>query len=274
MSIDELQSSLLVHEHKMNQQDKEEQALQVSTSKGGGHGRGRGRGRGCNDGRGRGGNDGRHSNKKYEDFDSQGRGKGHDNNNNHSTPSKSKSTDKSRIECFRRHKFGHYKLECPYLSKERWWKAVQFCIEGRRSVFVDGLSLKEETRKKFLWYLDTGCSNHMSGEKSIFSELDEALRDVVKFSDGSIVSIMGKGKLAIQTNKNSIQTISNVLFVLDLRTNLLNVGQLQEKGYGIFIKNGFCRIEDKKLGLIAKVNMTVHRMFLLCLHDTDWERRK
>ncbi|KAA8550309.1 hypothetical protein F0562_001993 [Nyssa sinensis] len=91
MSIDELQSSLLVHEQKMNRQDKKEQALQASASKGGGQGRGRGRGRG--------GNDGRHSNQKFEDFDSQGRGKGHDkNNNNHSTPSKSKSADKSRVD--------------------------------------------------------------------------------------------------------------------------------------------------------------------------------
>ena len=103
MSIDELQSSLLVHEQKMNRQDKEEQALQASASKGGGQGRGRGRGR----------NDGRYSNQKSEDFDSQGRGKGHDNNNNnHSTPYKSKSVDKSRVECYRCHKFGHHMLEC------------------------------------------------------------------------------------------------------------------------------------------------------------------
>ena len=97
---------------------------------------------------------------------------------------------------------------------------------------------KEETHNKFLWYLETGYNNHMSGEKSVFSELDEAFRDVVKFGDGSTVFVMGKGKVAIQNNKNSIQTISNVLFILDLRINLLRVGQLQDKGYGISIKNG------------------------------------
>ena len=78
----------------------------------------------------------------------------------------------------------------------------------------------------------------MSGEKPIFFQLDEAFRDVVKFNDGSTVSVMGKGKVVIQTNRNSIQTISNVLFVPNLRTNLLSVGQLQDKGYGISIKNG------------------------------------
>ncbi|KAA0047550.1 putative mitochondrial protein [Cucumis melo var. makuwa] len=35
----------------------------------------------------------------------------------------------------------------------------------------------------------------------------------------------------------------------DLKTNLLSVGQLQEKGYEIFIKNGVCRVHDKKIRL-------------------------
>ena len=83
--------------------------------------------------------------------------------------------------------------------------------------------MKEETHNN-LWYLDTGYSNHMCGEKSAFSELDKAFRDVVKFGDDSKVSVIGKGKVAIQNNRDSIQTISNVLFVPDLRTNLLSVG--------------------------------------------------
>lgn len=127
--------------------------------------------------------------------------------------------------------------------------------------------VKEETHKN-LWYLDTGCINYMCGEKSVFSELDEDYRDVVKFGDDSKVSVMGKGKVAIQTNENSIQTISNVLFVPDLRTNLPSVGQLQEKGYEISIKDGVYRIRDEKLGLVAQVNMTANKMFTLYLHNT------
>ncbi|CAL5343355.1 unnamed protein product [Camellia sinensis] len=92
--------------------------------------------------------------------------------------------------------------------------------------------VKEETHKN-LWYLDTGCSNHMCGEKSSFSKLDKAFHDVVKFGDNSKVSVMGKGK-----------------------------------GYGISIKNGVCRIVDEKLGLVAQVNMTANRMFPLYLNNT------
>ena len=126
---------------------------------------------------------------------------------------------------------------------------------------------KEETYNN-LWYLDTGCSNHMCGDKSTFSDLDEPFRDSVKFGDNSRVSVMGKGKVTIQTKGNFVQTIFNVLFVLDWRTNLLSVGQLQEKGYEISIKDGVCRIEDAKLGLIAQINMTANRLFPIYLHNT------
>ncbi|KAG6488357.1 hypothetical protein ZIOFF_049600 [Zingiber officinale] len=80
---------------------------------------------------------------------------------------------------------------------------------------------EKEKTQRHVWYLDTGCSNHMSGEKDTFSDLDETFRSSVKFGDNSTISVMGKGKL-------------------------------QEKGYEIAIKEGVCRIQDAKLGLIAQ----------------------
>jgi hypothetical protein len=43
------------------------------------------------------------------------------------------------------------------------------------------------------WYLDTGAMNHMTGRGNVFSELDRAVQGVVKFGDGSVVNISGKG---------------------------------------------------------------------------------
>lgn len=128
--------------------------------------------------------------------------------------------------------------------------------------------VKEETQPN-MWYLDTGCSNHMCGDKKTFSDLDESFRNIVKFGENSTVSIMGKGRVTIQTKGKSSHTISNVLFVLDLKTDLLSVGQLQEEGYEISIKDGVCQIQDPKLGLIGQVNMMANCMFPLYLHNTN-----
>ena len=40
---------------------------------------------------------------------------------------------------------------------------------------------------------------------------------------------MRKGNVTIQTKGNATHTIANVLFVPNLKTNLLSVGKLQEK---------------------------------------------
>ena len=89
------------------------------------------------------------------------------------------------------------------------------------------------------------------GENAAFSDLDESFCSSVKFGDDSKIFVTRKGKVTIQTKGNSTHTIANVYFVPDLKTNLLRVGQLQEKGYEIFIKDGLCQIQDAKLGLIA-----------------------
>ena len=48
-----------------------------------------------------------------------------------------------------------------------------------------------------------------------------------------------------------METISNVLYALDLKSNLMSVGQLQEKGYVISIQNGACEIYDPTRSVIV-----------------------
>jgi len=89
----------------------------------------------------------------------------------------------------------------------------------------------------------------------------------VKFGNNSKAAAIGKGQVLIQTSRDYSHTITDVLFVPDLKTNLLSIGQLQEKGYDISIKDGFCRIQDAKLGLIAQVKLTRNRGFPFYLHN-------
>lgn len=95
--------------------------------------------------------------------------------------------------------------------------------------------VKKETQPN-IWYLDTDCNNHMCGDKKAFFDLDESFCNTVKFGDNSTVSVMGKGRVTIQTKENSTYGISNVLFVPHLKTNLLSTSQLQEEGIGFLLK--------------------------------------
>jgi hypothetical protein len=43
------------------------------------------------------------------------------------------------------------------------------------------------------WVLDAGATNHMTGCRGVFSDLDKNIANTVHFGDGSIVNIEGRG---------------------------------------------------------------------------------
>jgi hypothetical protein len=43
------------------------------------------------------------------------------------------------------------------------------------------------------WYLDTGASNHMTGDEHVFAEISRKVTRTVRFGDGSLVEIQGRG---------------------------------------------------------------------------------
>lgn len=51
---------------------------------------------------------------------------------------------------------------------------------------------REDDAHHDIWYLDTGASNHMMGDHTVFAELDTGIGGVVKFSDGPIIDISGR----------------------------------------------------------------------------------
>ncbi|RDX98766.1 hypothetical protein CR513_18269, partial [Mucuna pruriens] len=103
-----------------------------------------------------------------------------------------------------------------------------------------------------IWYLDTGCSNHMCGKKELFSSLNETVKSTVKFGNNTNIPILGKGRIAIKLKDGSQNFISDVFYAPGLHHNLLSMGQLSEKGYNMQILNGYCTLIDKNGRFVAK----------------------
>ncbi|GJT74019.1 zinc finger, CCHC-type containing protein [Tanacetum coccineum] len=56
---------------------------------------------------------------------------------------------------------------------------------------------KYATTDASMWYLDNGASNHMTGTKSHFRDINESVTGRIRFGDGSYVQIKGKGSILL-----------------------------------------------------------------------------
>nr|GEX33863.1 retrovirus-related Pol polyprotein from transposon TNT 1-94 [Tanacetum cinerariifolium] len=95
-----------------------------------------------------------------------------------------------------------------------------------------------------LWYLDSGCSKHMTGDRSQFTNFVSKFLGTVKFRNDHVAKIMGYGDYQIGN-----VTISRVYYVEGLGHDLFSVGK-------------FC-------DSILKVAFRQHTCFIRNLEDDD-----
>ena len=80
------------------------------------------------------------------------------------------------------------------------------------------------------WLIDSGCTNHMTHDKSLFKELKSTEISKVRIGNGDHLPVKGIGTVAIKTS-TGLKRISDVLYVPEIDQNLLSVGHLIEKGF-------------------------------------------
>ncbi|KAF2318838.1 hypothetical protein GH714_011074 [Hevea brasiliensis] len=102
------------------------------------------------------------------------------------------------------------------------------------------------------WYLDTGATNHMTGDKHCFVEIDDSICGKVKFGDGSVIDIQGFGSVMFQCKNGEHLTLTNVYYIPKLKSNIISLGQIDESGGRILIECGALRVYDNSNRLIIK----------------------
>ncbi|TXG67975.1 hypothetical protein EZV62_009250 [Acer yangbiense] len=150
------------------------------------------------------------------------------------------------------------KYECPTLNKEANYAELD---EEEEILLMSHVEL-HEARREDAWFLDFGCSNHMCGDKTMFCELNEGFRQLVKLGNNTRMTVLGKGNVKLYLD-GFHHVVTDVFYVPELKNNLLSVGQLQKKGLTILIKTGMCKIYHPVRGLIIQTRMTANKMFVL-----------
>ena len=105
----------------------------------------------------------------------------------------------------------------------------------------------------------------MIGSKEAFFELDDNVTGTVKFSDGSRVAIQGHGTIIFRCQNGEHRALTDVYCIPQLRSSIISIGQLDERGSEVLIKDGVLRIRDQEQQLLAKVKRSQNQLYLLDL---------
>ena len=92
-----------------------------------------------------------------------------------------------------------------------------------------------------LWYLDSGCSRHIIGDRSIFKVFESKKGGNVTFGDGSKSQIKGKGVISLP----GLPDITNILYVEGLRVNMLSISQICDQDFMVLFLKGKCLVMDE-----------------------------
>ena len=209
---------------------------------------------------------------------------------------KKKKFDKRKIKCHNCGIMGHFKSECKKPPKEKALMAkggddgdmmlmVEVCelmdedSPAPKAPATEVVTLIEEAvylhdkkrmnTSRHVWYLDTGASNHMTGDKDQFSELSVSVGGTVRFCDGRTVDIAGRGTVLFELKNGGHKVLTDVYYIPKLKSSIISLGQLEERGCKIVLEDGFLWGYDRQRMLIMKVQRSPNRLYVLNLDRVD-----
>ena len=86
--------------------------------------------------------------------------------------------------------------------------------------------------------MDSGCTNHMTGDKELFTEekLTKSTQRYITFGDNNKGKVLGLGKVAISKDKH----IDKVMLVESLGFNLMSISKLCDMGVLVLFSGTRC----------------------------------
>ncbi|GKV15616.1 hypothetical protein SLEP1_g26391 [Rubroshorea leprosula] len=110
------------------------------------------------------------------------------------------------------------------------------------------------------WYLDSGCSRHMTGDPSQFLSLMPL--------DGGTVTFGDNGKGIGEIGNKSI-SFDDVWYVDGLKHNLLSISQLCDRMLNVVFFKSHCKIIDSRNDQVLFVGKRLKNVYVIDLHDID-----
>eukprot|EP00253_Pinus_taeda_P004307 PITA_04307 len=103
-----------------------------------------------------------------------------------------------------------------------------------------------------IWYVDSGASSHMTGNKEFFDSLEEVINgSKIYLGDDNVYQIKGHGVISVKLPNGKISHLSNVLYVLGIKKNLISVSMMADQDMHVEFFKTHCVIKDCRDEIVA-----------------------
>ena len=192
---------------------------------------------------------------------------------------------RERPKCRHCKKLGHVEAKCwkkhPHLNPHKKTDTAMIATGDAEDPIVCLLAnhakYKAQVKSDKIsdWFIDSGCSNHMTHDKSLFSSYTKLPKTgSVELGNGDKTSIVGQGTVQVRIKvKGEARncSLANTYYVPGLDYNLMSVPMLDKRGLSTKFENKKCLISRKgnllatgsmssnlyKLDVLAKSNVSV-----------------
>ncbi|XP_058759183.1 uncharacterized protein LOC131632455 [Vicia villosa] len=120
------------------------------------------------------------------------------------------------------------------------------------------------------WYLDFSCSMHMKGRKDWFVKINQATKNKVKFTDDTTLTVDGTCDVLIIKRGDGYSLSKDVLYIPEIKCNLIRTGQLLEKGYMIHMEDKTLHVMDANRTFKVELMVTAHRCLATTVSQEEW----
>ncbi|KAA0032034.1 F5J5.1 [Cucumis melo var. makuwa] len=138
-----------------------------------------------------------------------------------------------------------YKLRQDQLRQQKYWNrshAQPYMVWTIKSAERCKIAFTSVQTADDVWYFDSGCSRHMTGNRSYSTKLKDCVTGRVTFGDGAKGKIIANGNIG----KNNLPRLNDVRYVDGLKANLISISQLCDQDYKISFDDIGCVVMNKE----------------------------
>jgi hypothetical protein len=118
-------------------------------------------------------------------------------------------------------------------------KVTHYCLTGK----LENSKILKSSKS---WFIDSGCRNHMTFDRSQFSSYVSQPPGVVYMDKKGTAEVTGKGNITVELKvdgRRQMCILKDVLHVPDLGYQLLSVPTMDKLGLEILFTHARCRIK-------------------------------